>query len=326
MSSRRRNRFSPRWIGVAFTVALLALVGWLTARLLHDLDWAQVSATLAGYSTSTLAMALLAASIGYIAVSQYDLIGRHYTGHTLPVRRVIAISFIGYTFSLNLGGMIGGMGFRFRLYSNAGFPAATAARVIGLSILGNWIGYILLAGLLFSFAPPQLPDDWHVGPGTLRQFGILLLLASGVYAGLCWRNGGRAWTFRKYQFAVPSLGLSAAQSALSLVSWCANATVIFILLPAQVSWLMALAALLTSVAASLLAHIPGGVGVIELVFIFLLGHWVPENATVAALLGYRCAYYLLPLALAVVLYVTTEIQHARTLPAAEEKTGEKSFS
>jgi uncharacterized membrane protein YbhN (UPF0104 family) len=137
MSNHRQPKPSRRWLGAALTVALLALAGWLTARLLHDLDWAQVHATLSDYRASTLALALLAALVGYITVSLYDLVGRYYTGHTLAVKRVLAISFIGYTFSLNLGGMVGGVGFRYRLYSNAGMPVATAARVIGLSILGN---------------------------------------------------------------------------------------------------------------------------------------------------------------------------------------------
>jgi uncharacterized membrane protein YbhN (UPF0104 family) len=236
----------------------------------------------------------------------------------------VQVSFIGYTFSLNLGGMIGGVGFRFRLYANAGLPVTTAARVIGLSILGNWCGYLLLAGPLFAFLPPQLPAQWHVGPIVLRTIGTTLLLAGCAYPWLCWRYAGRSRAFGKLTLEAPSLGLAMVQFALSLVSWCANATVVFILLPEQVGWFMALAALLTSVAAALLAHIPGGLGVIELVFITLLSHLAPHSTIVAALLVYRCAYYLLPLLLAVLLYFAIEIQHARTMSGFAAKLAGKS--
>ncbi|MEZ5570301.1 MAG: YbhN family protein, partial [Halioglobus sp.] len=108
-----------RVLGAAFTLALLVLVGWLTSRQLGDMDWADVSNAISSYSVLTLAVAFSAVLAGYAAVSQYDLVGRYYTGHSLPVRRVMAISFIGYTFSLNLGALIGGLGFRYRLYSKA---------------------------------------------------------------------------------------------------------------------------------------------------------------------------------------------------------------
>lgn len=309
-----RRRFSGRWQGAAVTVALLALAGWLTSRQLHDMDWAEVSAVLGGYSTATAATALVAALIGYIAISQYDLVGRHYTGHSIAVPRVMGIAFIGYTFSLNLGGMIGGIGFRYRLYSNAGLSLGTTTRVIGLSIVGNWSGYVLLAGLLFTFAPPELPPDWDVGAMWLQGLGTLLLLISGAYVWLCWRHAGRSRQVRNITLVVPSLGIAAVQFSLSLISWCANATILYLLLPDDVSWFIALAALLTSVSAALLAHVPGGIGVIELVFISMLGHLTSQSNIVAALLGYRCIYYLLPLSAAVLLYASMELLHRCASP------------
>ncbi|HEY6131744.1 MAG TPA: YbhN family protein, partial [Halioglobus sp.] len=199
----------------------MTLAGWLTSRRLRDLDWAEVSTALANYSGMSVAMALFCALMGYIAVSQYDLVGRHYTGHSLAVRRVLAISFIGYTFSLNLGGLIGGVGFRYRLYLNAGLPMTTITRIIGLSVLGNWSGYMLLAGLLFTFVHPQLPPNWNAGPTLLRGLGTLLLITSCAYIWLCWRHAGRSWEFRNFRLEVPSPAIAAAQFALSLISWCA---------------------------------------------------------------------------------------------------------
>lgn len=305
------KQFLGRWGKVGLTVALLTFAGWLTSRQLRDLNWADVSAASAEFSGTTIAIALLCALIGYIAVSQYDVVGRFYTGHKLAVRRVMAISFIGFTFSLNIGAFIGGMGFRYRLYSNADLSAATITKIIGLSVLGNWSGYVLLAGLLFTFAPPHLPPSWNASTALLQGLGALLLVISATYIGLCWRYAGRSRDFGRITLTVPSIGIAAIQFALSVVSWCANATILYILLPDAVSWNLVLSALVTGSLAAILAHVPGGLGVIELVFLTLLGHLAPESAIVAALLGYRCVYYLLPLLLALLMYISIEVRHMR---------------
>ena len=59
---------------------------------------------------SLLPAALLAAA-SYAVYSCYDLLSRHYTGHDLPTRRVICTTFISYAFNLNLGSLVGGLGF-----------------------------------------------------------------------------------------------------------------------------------------------------------------------------------------------------------------------
>jgi uncharacterized membrane protein YbhN (UPF0104 family) len=46
------------------------------------------------------------------------------------------------------------------------------------------------------------------------------------------------------------------------------------------------------------------------VFVALLSHLVGEGRLIAALLGYRAVYYILPMAIATVLYVVMEV-HAK---------------
>jgi uncharacterized membrane protein YbhN (UPF0104 family) len=55
--------------------------------------------------------------------------------------------------------------------------------------------------------------------------------------------------------------------------------------------------------AALIAHIPGGVGVIEGVVALLL----PDNFSIAAVLMFRALYYLLPLAIGGLLFAATEL-------------------
>jgi len=63
--------------------------------------------------------------------------------------------------------------------------------------------------------------------------------------------------------------------------------------------------------AGVITHVPGGLGVLEAVFIALLSHRVPQEKLLGALLAYRAIYYLLPLIVASLFYVVTELRSKR---------------
>ena len=69
---------------------------------------------------------------------------------------------------------------------------------------------------------------------------------------------------------------------------------------------------------------PGGLGVLETVFVALLSYRVPQGQLLAALLAYRGIYYLLPLILATIAYGVTEMQ-ARRLRARPPKADQKRY-
>ena len=61
----------------------------------------------------------------------------------------------------------------------------------------------------------------------------------------------------------------------------------------------------------------GGLGVIEGIFIAVLGSEAARSGLIAALLAYRVLYYLVPLAIATVLYFTVEATHRNHRSSAE---------
>ena len=68
------------------------------------------------FSTLATAAALVLAS--HLTYASYELIGRRYVGHCLSTGRVLGVGFVSYAFNLNLGSLVGGVGFRLR-YRNA---------------------------------------------------------------------------------------------------------------------------------------------------------------------------------------------------------------
>src|SRR3546814_1965640 len=88
------------------------------------------------------------------------------------------VGFISYAFTMNFGAPVGGVGLRLRLYTRQGLRQGVVMRVMALSLATNWIGYLLLAGMLFAAGGMTLPEGWALGNGALRLIGAAMVLRS----------------------------------------------------------------------------------------------------------------------------------------------------
>jgi uncharacterized membrane protein YbhN (UPF0104 family) len=79
----------------------------------------------------------------------------------------------------------------------------------------------------------------------------------------------------------------------------------------KVAYADVLTVLLVGAIAGVVAHVPAGLGVFEFVFVALLAHQVPESRLLAALLGYRALYYIVPTLIAAVMYAVFELRARR---------------
>ena len=266
-----------------------------------------------------LLAALLLAACSYAIYSTYDLLGRHMTRHRLGTGTVMGITFISYAFNLNLGSLVGGVAFRYRLYSRLELPNGTITRVLGFSMLTNWLGYLVVAGAVFCFWPLVLPADWKIDDAGLRILGAVLLLVAAVYLVLCAFASGHVFRIHRHSFKVPSLRMALLQLALSCLNWSLIGGVIWVLLQGQLPYHSVLAVLLVAAVAGVITHVPAGLGVLEAVFIALLSDQVPQGRLLGVLLVYRGLYYLLPLGVATVAYFVTELRARRWRHAAPLK-------
>lgn len=301
-----------RILGVLFFVAVLTLL----ASRARAVDWPQVWEAVRGYRAASLAAGAGLALLSYLLYTGFDLLGRYYTRHTLPRHRVMTVAFISYAFNLNFGGLIGGAGFRYRLYSRLGLGTGTTSRVLGLSILTNWLGYVALAGIVFTVRVVELPPDWTIGTDALQLIGVGLVLSVFAYLLLCARARRRTWTLRGHDIELPPLRIAGIQLALSMSNWLVMAVLVTLLMPDEVAFATVLGVLLISAVAAAMTHIPAGLGVLEAVFFVLLGHQVTQPELLAVLLTYRALYYLAPLAIAAVAYFLLEARAARSKGAA----------
>lgn len=294
------------WLKRALTVAFFALVAYLLVTNARQIEWSEVGEALRKRPLGSLAGAALLAALSHAVYSCYDLLSRRYTGHHLSTGQVLRTTFISYAFSLNLGSLVGGLGFRHRLYSRLGLRTGEINRIVAFSMLTNWMGYLLLAGIVFLMRPLDIPQDCALGSGALQAVGALLIVVVAAYLLSCAFSRRRSWRIRNHEVELPPVSLALMQLAISAANWLLIAGVVYILLPEGVAYPTALAVLLVAAVAGVLTHVPGGLGVLEAVFVTLLSRQVPTSELLAALLAYRGIYYLAPLAVATAMYLYLE--------------------
>ncbi len=294
----------------ALTAVFFGVLAWFIVRHARTIAWQDVGRALTTTPAALLAGAGLLAAASHATYSAFDLVGRAYTGHRLRAAQVMRVTFISYAFNLNLGSLVGGIALRLRLYARLGLSTLTISRVVGLSIVSNWLGYLVLAGLVFSFTPPQPPPGWALSDVGLRLLGPVLLALAAAYAGVCLFAQRRRLRWHRRVIRLPSPAIVGMQLALSCTNWALMGALMHLLLRGQLPYPQVLAVLLVAAIAGVVAHVPAGLGVLEAVFVAFLSHRVPEPQLLAALLSYRAVYYLGPLGLAAVLYLAQEARPA----------------
>lgn len=317
--SHPRWRLAKKLLTALFFIAVIVLL-IIYAR---QIDWDDVWKVIANYNRSVLFTAVGLVVVSYLLYGCYDLLARAYCGHKLAGRQVMLVSFICYAFNLTLSTWVGGIGMRYRLYSRLGLPGSTITRIFSLSITTNWLGYILLGGLIFTLGAVQLPGRWYIDESTLRIIGIVLLAVALLYPGFCAFSRRRHITIKGQKLVLPSWKFALLQMVISSINWMVMGLTIWLLLGQKPDYFFVLGILLVSSIAGVIVHIPAGIGVLEAVFLALLaGSHSSQGTIIAALLAWRVLYYFIPLLLALMCYLGLE-SRAKKLRAKNEKAMEK---
>jgi glycosyltransferase 2 family protein len=291
---RRARKFAP-W-------ALAAVVLTLVGRQAGTIDWSEVGRSLQQQPKMGLALTAGLSLLSYALFGSYDLVGRRVTAHHVSAPRTVGIAAMCYAFNLNFGALVGAIALKLRLYGRQGLKAGTVARVIGLSIVTNWLGYLALGGTVLALAPPPLPPQLQLSETAVRAIGALMVACSAAYLVLCAVRGGRRVRWRRHRFVLPRVGIALWQLAVSSANWALMGVIVWILLQHAVPYPTVLAVLLLAAVAGVVTHVPAGLGVIETVFVASLAGQLGSGPVLAALVSYRAVYYLMPVALAAIGY------------------------
>jgi glycosyltransferase 2 family protein len=306
MSPRARSRLlrAAPWV---LAVVVLTLI----ARQARTLDWGAVLQAVQAQSPLRFAIATALAATSHLLYGSFDLLARRLLRHRLPVWRTMATAAISYVFNLNFGALVGGMAMRLRMYTRQGLEATVVAEVIALSLITNWLGYLLVGGLVLLLAPPPLPADWPVSRLGVQALGAAMLLGALGYGLACRAWPRRTLQWRELRVTLPGPGVALVQALLSAANWLLIGTMLWVLFEGRIPWTTVLAVLLLASVAGVVTHVPAGLGVTEAVFVAALGHLLPAPQLLAGLLAYRVAYHLLPLAWAAPAWGLGEMRERR---------------
>ena len=300
-------------LAVALAVAAL----WLLHAEFSQFHFRDVSRELRELPRARLLSSLALTLLSYLALTGYDVLGVRYIERQLPFRRIAFAAFEGFAFSQNFGGAgLTGASIRYRLYSGWGLGPAEIAALVVFNTLSFAFGYFTLVGVALAVAPTASAGILHLPVAVVSALGVAFLAASaGVFVANARRR--KPWKISRWEFRPPGLALSFGQLGVATLDWSLAAGVLFVLLPpGTVSFHEFALPFLLAQMAGLLSHVPGGLGVFETVMVTSLGSRVGVAPLVASLAAFRIIYYLLPLVVAAVLLVGSELlrpQRARAL-------------
>ena len=295
-----------RLLSPLIALALLAGASWALYRELQNYHWRDFVESLRGIPAGRLAVAVFLAVADCTILVGNDWIASRYLARRVRWGQLVMGSVAGYAASHNLGAAFGGTPVRYRFYTSWGASAGEVAAWISILTVSFVLGVLTLGGLVCLSQPDAVTLYFGLPLAGIRLLGATMIAAVGCYLTACLLWKDLRW--RKRTVRMPSATLAAAQVLVGSADLCCAAGILFVLLPADLplSYPAFLSVYLVAIVAAVSSHVPGGVGVFDLVMLKLVAHGDPHDL-LAALLVYRAVYYLLPLTVGLVFVMIHEV-------------------
>lgn len=301
--------------------AAIGLAAFLLYRTLSRYSLDQLVAAVAAVPAPRLLGAIGFAAASYLSLTGFDYLALHYVGRPLPYRRAALASFTALSLGHNIGlAALSSGAVRYRFYSRWGLSAGEVARIVlfcgitvglGLLVLGG-AALLLRSGLAMEITGLTRPVVAAMGIGCLTLPAAYLILSAFV---------GKPLRIGRWSLDMPPFRLALGQVLIGSVNFAFVAACLHQALAAvaEVAYLGVASVYVIANATALVSHVPGGLGVIESVVMYLL----PQNNLIGPLLVFRFVYFLVPLVLGGILLAATELFERRRSGFYEEATGAK---
>ena len=293
--------------------AAIGLAAFLLYRTLSRYSLDQLVEAVSAVPVPRLLGAAGFAAASYLCLTCFDYLALRYVGKPLPYPKAALASFTALSLGHNIGlAALSSGAVRYRFYSRWGLSTGEVAKVIvfcgitvglGLLVLGG-AALLLRSGLAVEITGLSLPIVIILGIGCLAVPSIYLILAAFVRKTL---------RIRRWSLEMPPLPLAAGQVLIGSINFAFVAACLHQALAAvaEVAYLGVASVYVIANATALVSHVPGGLGVIESVVMYLL----PQKDLIGPLLVFRFVYFLVPLGLGSILFAVTELYYRRRSPS-----------
>ncbi|CAI8749397.1 bifunctional lysylphosphatidylglycerol flippase/synthetase MprF [Pseudomonas chlororaphis] len=304
-------------IGMVVTLLLFGIALIACRHLLSELDLYALHDSILDVPKPALLGALAATVVGFVILLGYEWSASRYAGVSLPPRTLALGGFTAFAIGNAIGlSLLSGGSVRYRLYARHGVGAGDVAHMTLFASLSLGCALPPLAALATLSNLPAASAALRLSEGLLASIaGAVLLLCTILVIGIYRRRlpeqplpdnllvkAGRR-TLR-----LPGRRLTLLQLLITALDVAAAATVLYLLLPEAPPFGAFLLVYLLALAAGVLSHVPGGVGVFEAILLAAFADKLGAAPLAAALLLYRLIYVILPMLVACVLLLINEAQ------------------
>lgn len=281
---------------------------WMLLGEVRGLSIDEIGESLDRISRMQWVLAFLSTLVAYAALAAYDRIALQNLGRSVSWLFITVTSFTAYALSHNVGASVfSGAVVRYRAYTSRGLTGSEVGGLVAICSITFALGTILLMGLVLVFKPgitERFVDMLPIEASTTT--GLILLVLVGLYVLGSILNL-KPLKFRSFCLSYPRPGLVAQQLVIGPLELIGAAGIIYFVLPdaGNPGFVVVLGVFLISFSAALVSHAPGGLGVLELVFVTGLPE-MDHADVIAALLVFRLFYLVVPFAVALIVIVIFE--------------------
>jgi len=300
-----------RWALRLIPVILLGAAGYVLWRDYHDLALADVAAEMRRWGHQAILGALALSAVSFLLMGVVEKVGLRWMGANLPWAPTLATAFIANAIAHSLGAnlLVSGA-VRARLYDRYGVGLTQVAGATLFQGFSFAVGIATLAGAGLLLASPQALAASAIATPVARTTGTVLLTGVVAYLLTCALHRTPLHAFGR-TLALPSPGKALVQLSVGAADNATAAAIIWILLPpGTVDYLAFVGAYAIACVAGLISTVPAGAGVFEGTLSALLPR-APAASLAAAFLGYRLAYFLLPLGIALLALMGDTLRRPR---------------
>ena len=281
------------WAGLFF----FGLAAYMLYTQLSKYSLADIESALMDIPSKNLLLACAASFCGYVALSSYDFLALRYIGRKLAPWKWIFAGIIGFSVSNNAGhAIVSGGTIRYRLYTRWRFKGSEIVRMVTFS------GFTYLVACFFLIIVGYLITPDHAfGDGSVSKL-TTEIVAAGSAIGLLGYFALSIWykkplIIKEIEFDMPRPKMALAQVVIGAADILMASLVLYFPLTAfvDIPFDTFMGVFIIAQVLGTFSQVPGGLGVFEGLFMYIIPGDTNRALLFGALLAYRLIYYLMPL-------------------------------
>ena len=253
-------------------------------------------------------VACMASLGGYVALSSYDFLALKYIGRKLAPWKWIFAGFIGFSISNNAGhAIVSGGAIRYRLYTRWRFHASEIVRMVTFSGFTYLVACFFLIILGYFLTPDHAFGKGSVSHLTTLTVTVISALGLLVYFGasLFYK---KPIIIKDVEFDIPSFKMALAQVFIGGADILLASLVLYYSLTPfmDIPFDVFIGVFIIAQVLGVFSQVPGGLGVFEGLFLYIIPGDHNQALIFGALIAYRIIYYLFPLIISGIVLFTYE--------------------